>query len=201
MARHHFVEHEANRVHIAADVRVLSKQFLRRDILRSPDHLGKLRERQPPRSELGRHAHVDQLDLVVLANQDVFGLEVAKNYSRGCGCIQQSRRSIRRSESPVPAPVFPSPVGRAEKSLRTIPGPDRNGPSRVSLPCFSISLIRPGMIERLVDLFFSLKPLGENRIGFDFGIGDNEATGRFVSTSVARNVVAARPWATTLSIR
>src|SRR6266851_9804450 len=33
------------------------------------------------------------------------------------------------------------------------------------------------MIERLVDLFFTLEAPGKNRVGFDFGIGDNECHG------------------------
>src|SRR5260370_24019678 len=32
-----------------------------------------------------------------------------------------------------------------------------------------------GMLERLVDLFFTLEPLGKNRVGFDFGIRDNKS--------------------------
>src|SRR5271169_1194230 len=40
---------------------------------------------------------------------------------------------------------------------------------------FLYQLNQAGMLERLVDLFFTLEALGKNRVGFDFGIGDNES--------------------------
>ena len=77
LAGQHFVEHDSQRVDVAAAVAALALDLFGRDVFGRAHHLGKLGERQPARAFLAGDAEVDQLDAVFGIDHDVFGLQVA----------------------------------------------------------------------------------------------------------------------------
>ena len=64
-AGEHLVEHDAQRVDVAAGIAALALHLLGGDVIGRAHHLRKLGERQPPRAGLAGDAEIDQLDVVL----------------------------------------------------------------------------------------------------------------------------------------
>lgn len=99
----HFVEHYAERVNVAPRFAAFRFHLFRRDIVGRAHFASELPKGQPPHARATGYAEIEQLSAVFRVDHDVFGFQIAVDYTVAMSvfqCLTEGRReSFGRSNA------------------------------------------------------------------------------------------------------
>ena len=167
-ARQHLVEHHAERVDVAAGIAALSFDLFGRNVVGRAHGRRELGEGDAAGAGVGGDAEIDELDVVVGVDHDVFGLQVAMHHAvrvnvvEGIEDAQRDADGALRRQLPLFAEDLPKqpaldPLHDHVNLAAVVVGED---------------LHHPGMVHQLADFFLAAETIEESRVALHFGMGD-----------------------------
>ena len=89
LAGEHLIEDHAHGVDVGAAVAALALHLLRSDVIGRAQHGGEVGVSEAPRGRVTGNAEIDELDVVVFVDHDVFRLEVAVDDAIGMDVVER----------------------------------------------------------------------------------------------------------------
>ena len=126
--RQHLVEHDAQRIDVAALVAALPLHLFRRNVVRRAQRRRRIHKRQPPRIFLHRDAKIDQLDRGPHRPPSRFPASGRDAQFPACACSPARRRYPARSSPPARSAA--SPIVSHSKSSAAAARPPTRSPCR-----------------------------------------------------------------------
>jgi len=167
-AGEHLVEHDSEGVDVAARVSALATDLLGRDVVWRAQALGEVSEGEAAGAGVGGDAEVDEADVVVAVDHDVFRLHVAVDDAVGVDVLEGAADADGELDGAVDGQLWLLLNDLAEKMA----GDPLHDHVDLGAAGIGEDLHDGWMMQAGADVCLALESLEEGGVALDLGVGD-----------------------------
>jgi len=165
----HFIEDDADGIDVGPAIAALAFDLLGRDVIGGADGGGEVGVSEAAGGCVAGYAEVDELDVVVVVDHDVFRLEVAVNDAIGMDVLER----IENADGDVDGALLRD-AAFSEDVAEEAAGDPLHDHVHAGAFLSAEDAHDLGVVKFFADAAFALEPVEEDGIGFEIGVGDFE---------------------------